>query len=349
LLVLSVISCAVPVPAVALQAPAAAQIQPGASPDAELKTGTELTRKGMLQEAIPHLLAGQRSGSNSFAAGFNLAICYLGTGSYKQAIATLEYLRSNGGNSAATNNLLAQAYIGDGQIARALEVFYEVSSQTPKDEKLYAFIADACTDHQDYALGLQVVEKGLQQLPDSARLHYERALFLGRLDRLDVAKPEFERAAALAPGSYIASLALVQEDLYQDKYSEAVLLLRDAIKAGHGDYQTYSLLGTVLMKQGAAPGDAEFAEAKAALEESARARQDYSATQIALGKLYIMESRFAEAVEHLEIGRRLEPNSSEVYASLAQAYLRLGDRAKARECQEQLSRVLDNKNLAPHP
>jgi predicted Zn-dependent protease len=107
-----------------------------------------------------------------------------------------------------------------------------------------------------------------------------------------------------------------------------------------------SLLGTVLMKEGAAPGQPEFTEAKEALEKSVQERPDYSATQIALGKLYGMEGRFVDAVEHLEIGRRLEPNNPEVYASLSHAYLRLGDRVKARQCQAELLRLLDEKK--PH-
>lgn len=330
--------------------------------DAELKLGTDLTRKGMLEEALPHLLLAQNGGANPYATAMNLSICYLGTGRYKQAIAALQKLRSSGNNTAAVNNLLTQAYIGEGETKLAWGAFTEAASQMPRDEKLYAFVADACTDHQDYALGLRVAESGLQQLQDSARLHYERALFLGRLDRLEEARPEFERAVALAPRTYIAYLAAVQEKLYDDQYPEAIRLLREAIKAqrqageppgpgGPVDYQMSSLLGTVLMKQGAAPGQPEFAEAREALEESAQARPDYSATQIALGKLYEMEGRFADAAEHLEIGRRLEPNNPEVYASLSHAYLRLGNRVKAQQCQAELSRLLEEKkaHLPPPP
>jgi tetratricopeptide (TPR) repeat protein len=323
------------------------EVQPQASvnADAELKTGSELTRRGMFEKAIPHLIAAQAAGANRYASAFNLGICYLGLGNYKQAIVTLQALRSTGSDTAPVNNLLTQAYLGDGQRQRAWEAFERAASQAPGDEKLYAFVADACTDHQEYELGLRVADRGLQELPDSARLHYERAIFLGRLDRLEEAKPEFERVAALEPGSYVARLAQVQEDLYLDKYSEAIRLLREAIESGNGaaDYQTFSLLGTVLLRQGTGPGDKQFEEARAALERSAREMPDYSATQIALGKLYGMEGRFQEAVEHLEIGRRMEPNNPEVYASLAHAYLRLGNRAKAHDCQVQLARLLTAK------
>ncbi len=320
-------------------APQAASPDQAASARAELRSGTDLTRSGSLAGAVPHLLAARRGGADEFSSSFNLAICYLGLGDFDQAVSTLEALRAGGHATAAVENLLAQAYLGEGSGTRALEAFRRAAALTPKDEKLYAFVADACTDHRDYALGLQVVTEGLRQLPDSARLHYERALLLARLDRLGEGKPEFERAAALAPGGYIATLALVQKALYEDDYPEAIRLLREGIRAGNNDYRTLSLLGAVLLRQGAAPGTAEFAEARAALEESAKQRPGYSATEIALGKLALMDGRPSEAVERLETGRRAEPDNPEVYAGLAQAYLKLGQREKARQCQQELLRL----------
>jgi tetratricopeptide (TPR) repeat protein len=310
----------------------------------ELQTGSRLTRQGSLEEAIPHLLAAQRAGADPYSTAVNLGICYVGTGRYKEAIAVLEPLRTSGSRASVADNLLAQSYLGDGQTRSAFRVFLEAADRTPKDEKLYAFMADACTDHHAYSLGLQVVDRGLQSLPDSARLHYERALFLARLGRFEEGRPEFERAAQLAPASYIAYLALVQKDLYEDDLSGATRLLHQAIAAGNRDYQMLSLLGTVLLHEGAAPGQPAFAEAQTVLEESAKDRPDYSATQIALGKVYLMLDRDRDAIEHLEIGRRLEPDNPAVYASLADAWGRLGDREKARAMRAQIGRLLAEKN-----
>jgi Flp pilus assembly protein TadD len=319
-----------------------------APPDAatELSTGADLTRSGLLVEAIPHLLAALRLNRDSFAAAFDLGICYIGTGNYKEAIVVLAPLHSSASHTPAVDNLLAQAYLGDGQTQAALSAFAEAAAATPKDEKLYAYMADACTDRQNYAMGLEVARRGLQQLPESARLHYEHAVFLARLGRFEEGKPEFDQAAQLAPESYIGYLAEVQKDLYEDDLSRAIEVLHHAIQAGHRDYQMLSLLGTVLLHIGAAPGQPEFAEAQAALEESARLRPDYSATQIALGKIYLMQGRFHDAAEHLEIGRKLEPDNPAVYTSLASAYQQLGELEKARQMRAQTSRLLAEKKSA---
>lgn len=314
--------------------------------ETNLRKGVELTREGLFKDAIPFLVKVREVAPEDYAAGFNLALCYLGVGEFKKAIGILNGLEQNGHNTAAVNNLLSQAYVGDGQPDQAFRSLEEASRQTPKDERLYVFVADACTDNYAYGLGLRVVDLGLQQLPDSARLHYERAVFLARLDRLEEAKPEFQRANKLAAGSDIAYLALIQEALYEDQFTKALSLTRQGIEAGHRDYRMLSLLGTVLMHVGVTPGQPGFAEAREALEASVAAHPAYSTSQIALGKLYLMEGRVSEAVGHLEIGQQLEPRNPAVYTSLADAYRQLGERDKARASIATLASLLRQKTVA---
>lgn len=326
-------------------------LQSNAVPETDLQKGVDLVKKGQFQGAIQFLVRAREEAPESYAAGFNLALCYLGVDEFKQAIQILNELKVSGHNAAAVNNLLSQAYVGNGQPELAFNALQEASRQTPKDEKLYAFVADACTDHYAYSLGLRVVDLGLQQLPDSARLHYERAVFLARLDRLDEARPEFQLASTLAPGSDIAYLASIQANMYDDKFPEALALIRKGIESGHRDYQMLALLGTVLMQSGVVPGQPGFAEARDALEASITANPGYSTSQIALGKLYLMEGKAGDGMAHLEVGRRLEPQNPAVYTSLARAYRELGEHDKAEESLAKLAELLREKAVmgAPHP
>lgn len=325
--------------------------QTNAVPETDLQKGVDLTKQDLFREAIPFLAKALAEAPENYVAGFDLALCYLGVNEFRQAIKILNDLKVSGHNTAAVNNLLSQAYVGDGQSARAFNSLQEAAAQTPKDEKLYAFVADACTDHYAYALGLRVVDLGLLQLPDSARLHYERAVFLARLDRLEEARPEFQLASKLAPGSDIAYLALIQANLYEDKFSEALSLIRNGIESGHRDYQMLALLGTVLMQTGVVPGQRGFVEARGALMASVAANPEYSTSQIALGKLYLMEGRAGDAVAHLEVGRRLEPQNPAVYTSLARAYRQLGEHEEAKESLAKLAELLREKaaTTAPQP
>lgn len=348
----SVLVCNLPAFPQALTGPPPAANQQSAGRDdarTELETGTRLTRAGALGEAIPHLLAAQSAGADPYATGVNLSICYIGTGAPARAVPLLESLRSSGYRTPTTATLLVQAYIAVSRSADAFSTLESAVASAPADEKMFAYAADACTDHHQYALGLRMMDLGVGKLPTSARLHYEKAVFLAELGNTDGARPEFDRAAQLEPDGYIGYLARVQKDLYDGKLSAANDLLHQAIQAGHRDYRILSLLGTVLLHEGAAPGDPAFEEAESALEESARQRPDFSATQIALGKMYLMQRRYREAVEHLQIGRALEPENPAVYTSLATAYRALGDRQKATEMSEELGRLLSREASSPAP
>jgi tetratricopeptide (TPR) repeat protein len=308
--------------------PPATMKQPGTDQnpqaESELRAGTELTRGGHFAEAIAHLLEAQGRVSNEYAAEFNLALCYVATGQFQKAIPVLSRLRGEGSENASVENLLAQAYAGNGQAGEAFEALQRATAFTPRDEKLYLFVADAFLGRQEHAQSLRVIELGLQHLPESARLHYERGYLLSMLDAFDGAKTDFERAARLAPRSEIGYLATAQENLFGGNLAEAIRVARTATAEGKQDYQLLAILGEALIRVGASPGQVEFVEARDALEKSVAARPNYASSQIGLGHVDLLDGRLEAAIEHLEIGRRLSPQNPAVYSLLAAAYRRSG-------------------------
>lgn len=312
----------------------------------ELQQGIELTRNAQFAEAIPHLGRAVRGGAEEYPSVFNLALCYVGTGQYDAALTQLRDLQKDGYNTAAVNNLLAQTYLGKTQSEEAWAAIREAARLAPLDEQMYALLADACTDHYDYGLGLKVAELGLQSLPASARLHYERAVFLARLDRLDEAKPEFAKAAKLGFGSDVGTLAAVQASLYDDRFDAAAATARAAIASGHRSAQMLTLLGDVLLQGGAVPGESGFEEARKALEAAVAEQPGSSTAQIGLGTLYLRENHAAEALPHLLIGQRMEPDNSAVYMKLATAYRKLANQTAARECMQRLGELLKERQAA---
>jgi tetratricopeptide (TPR) repeat protein len=299
--------------------------------ETDLQLGIALTRSGSFAEAIPHFLAAKGRVSDEYALEFNLALCYTGVGQFEEAIPVLSALRAGPHEGAAVENLLAQAYAGNGQAGEAFEALQRAASFTPKDEKLYLFVADGFLKRQEHAQSLRVIEFGLLHLPESARLHYERGYLLSTLDDFDGAKPDFERARQLAPHSEIAYLAEAQENLFAGNLAEAIRVSRSAIAEGKPDYQLMAILGEALIRAGASPAQPEFAEARTTLERSVAARPNYASSQIALGHVDLLDGKPDRAIEHLENGRRLNPQNPAVYSLLAMAYRKLGrlDQAEA--------------------
>jgi predicted Zn-dependent protease len=305
----------------------------------ELQTGSALTRRGEFTQAIPYLLAARGRVANDYAAEFNLSICYVATGQPRHAIPLLTQLRSSGHDNADVNNLLAQAYVGDSQDEKALDALKRAATLTHGNERLYMFVADACMGKQAYALGLEVVEVGLKNLPDSAQLHLERGMFLTLMDRFDDAKGDFELARKLAPDSEVAYIAGAEEAMYGGNVAEAVRISREGIAKGHNNFLLLTLFGEASLRSGITPGQKEFDEARQALEAAVSERPNYSSSQLALGKLYLLNGQTADAIVHLEEARALSPGNAAVYSNLAAAYRKQGEMQKAQDALAKLAEL----------
>jgi len=308
--------------------------------EAELQKGISLTSGGKFNEAIPHFLAAQGQVRDAYALSFNLALCYVGTGQYPPAIALLNELRSNGTSSANVENLLSQALLGNGQPEEAFAAFERASRLAPENEKLYLFIVESCMNAGYYDMGLKVVETGLKRLPRSAPLVFEHGILLARLDFIDEAMQELQKVTKLAPGSDVAYIAAAQESIFESNVDEAVRIAREGIGKGKRHFMLLALYGEAVMLSGVEVRSPEFAEARAALEQSIALSPTYVSARIALGKLYLMEGRMDDAVVQLNVARELDPKNTAVYSNLAAAYRRRGDTARA----EEMLAILDKLN-----
>lgn len=316
----------------------------GQQDQADLQTAIDLTRAGKFQQAIPLLLNLQQQGLNQYVVGFNLALCYVGVAQYQAAIRQLTNLIASGRADEQIQNLLAQAYIGAGDQPHAQAAFNAAAALAPKDEKLYLFIADACLQSSMNDFGMNVVDAGLQHLPRSAPLHFDRAMLLIQLDRLDDARTELRGVTALAPGSDVAYIAATQEALFAANVPQALRVAHEGIRKGHRHFMLAALYGEAVLRAGLEPADPEFSEALATLERTASQYPDLPTVQLTLGKLYLAGQRYADAINRLDLAREMDPRNPAVYASLAIAYRRTNQPEREQEALALLARL--NKEQA---
>lgn len=307
--------------------------------EVELQKGIALTRSGKFDEAIPHFLAARGQVADEYALTFNLSLCYVATGRFYPAIEYLNELRSRGRNNAAVENLLAQALLGNKRPDEAFQAFERAARLSPKDEKLYLYFAESCMDNGYHDLGLKTVEMGLQRLPRSARLTFERGLLLVKLDRLDEAKQELQKVTELAPGSDVAYIAAAQRSLFEGNVPEAVRVAREGLRKGQQHFMLLSIYGEAVLRSGAGPESPEFADARAALERAILKMPNYASAQIALGKLYLLEGRVDDAIARLNAARELDPQNPAIYSQLAAAFRRKGATQQAEEMLAILARL----------
>lgn len=305
----------------------------------ELQTGTDLTRNGKFAEAIPHLLAARGRVADEYAASFNLALCYVATAQYRLAVPIVEQLQEQNPATAAVWNLSAQVYVGNAQPDKAFGALQRAAQITPGDARLYSYVADACTAARDNALGLKVVDLGLRNIPRSARLHYERAVFLTALDRFLEAKKDFQLASELGQNTDIGYLAAVHESLIEGDLDASIREAREAISKGKDNYILLSLYSEAIFRSGVSPGSPRLHEAEQAAEKSITERPDFADSRIILGKLYRIDRRLDDSIAQFEVARKLDPQNPAIYSNLAMEYRLKGDPAGARDALGVLERL----------
>ncbi len=314
-------------------------VRPEPSAETDLRAGIAFTSRGEFDQAIPRFLAARGRVADAFALEFNLALCYVGTRRFRDAIPILSAI-PRGARAADVQNLLTQALVGDRQVDAAWKAFQQAASLAPQNEKLYLLVAQACLDEGFGELAGQVLETGLRNLPGSARLHFQRGIFYAQQDDNQQAAREFQRAQASAPGSEIASIAAAEQALIEGRIQDCIRSARSGIEAGHSHYLLLTLLGEALLRAGATPATpAEFREARAALEKAVAVQPGYFSSHVALGRVYLALGRKDEGIGQLETGRRLDPRNKAVYPPLAAAYRSAGQPKKAREALAALAEL----------
>ncbi|MHB8655735.1 MAG: tetratricopeptide repeat protein [Terriglobia bacterium] len=317
-----------------------AAIKPqGLDPTQQFRAGYLLAQHGHCQEAIPFFRGVRERFPDSFDTSFDLGVCYIRTKQYQQAIALLSGTHSRGDEGAQLDNLLAEAYEDNKQTQEAIDVLRQATVLAPKDENNYLDLANLCIDHNNYPLGIQVVNVGLRYRPNSERLTFQRGVLLALSDSFDLAVKDFQVAADLGPDSDLPYVGIGLVYLQQGKLKKTVEVLRARIRRQPNDYVMQYLLGEALIRSGVTLLAPSFNVALGALEKAVKLNPNFFRAQIDLAKIYLMARRVDDAIIHLEKARALAPKERAVYAQLANAYRQKGALPKAEAMMEKVAQL----------
>jgi tetratricopeptide (TPR) repeat protein len=312
---------------------------------AQFSLGLALAQHDLYGEAMPYFELVRQSYPDSYDVSFNLANCYVEAKQYPQAIAVLSALKERGHKTAELDNLLGEAYEGNQQINEAIGALREATALAPEEEDNYLDLAVLCIDHDAYDLGLEILNVGLHYRPQSDRLVFQRGLLYAMQGHFELADQDFQLASKLAPEKNLSYVGLGVSYMQTGNLPEAVRILRQRAKEKADDYTLQYLLGEALIRSGVSPGDPQFAEAKAALEQSVKLSQTFAPSRVELAKLRLREDRVDEAVELLETARKLDPADKAAYSQLAIAYRRQGKPEMAAAMLSTLAKLNDEDRV----
>ena len=293
----------------------------------------QLGRPEQAVEVLEILLAGAPGNLN---ARYNLAVAQLQTRRPAAAMRTLAPLVET--SDAETLNLLAAAQAADGNLEAAIRSLRRAAQLAPEDERNYLDLAMLCHKEGALEVASEILDAGLRRLPRSARLHAMRGVLYAQLSELDKATADFEQAGQLEPDQAYASMGLSVLLGQTGRLEGATRLLREKLALTPDDHTLNYLLADSLLREGVAPGQPEFAEARTALLHSIRGRPDFARAHAALGKVYLREGDAASAVRELETALRHDPENRPALSQLMLALRKLGRNQEAATAADRLRR-----------
>ncbi|MCI0391426.1 MAG: tetratricopeptide repeat protein [Acidobacteria bacterium] len=307
------------------------KLPPEADALIHFEAGVIFVRLEKYERAAGQFELARKGYPDPYEVTFNLTLAYIKSRNYTTAIRTAQGFISQGNKRADFYNLLAQAHEGNGQTVEAYNALRTATQLDPKDENNYLDLATLCVDHANYDLGLEIVGIGINNIPQSDRLYFQRGTLLAMKGQSAQAAADFETASKLSPQKNLPYVARGLVLLELNQTTKAIELLRQRVAASPNDYLAQYVLGEAINRSGPAAGSAEENEAIQALEKSVLVNPNFPASHATLGKLLLRRGEVDRAITELEKALELDSNESSSLYQLAVAYRKKGNQQRARE------------------
>jgi eukaryotic-like serine/threonine-protein kinase len=218
--------------------------------------------------------------------------------------------------------------------ARALDAIRTARKLNPDDPDVRISLAAVYseTGKTDEAIG--ELRAALERRPTDDNAHRQLAIALRNQGRAEEALQEYQQALAIRPNYFRNNSALGVFYYRRGQYAEAAIAFQRATENQPDSAWGFINLGAAYLKSG---------DTRRALENFERSIQiaPDEAAYSNVGTIHYTEGRYAEAARAFEEAVRLGPKNDVSHRNLGDAYLKLGQREKARAEYERASALSD--------
>ena len=271
---------------------------------------------------------------------YNLAVADLQNHQPDQAVDVLAPLSSV--KDADLLNLLALAYQQAKRPDDAFRVLENAIELNPQDETNYLDLAILCLEHNQEQRSALAATAGIARIPKASSLYLIRGVAYAQLAKYDKAESDFMTAAEVDPNQPHSTIAMSL--LYSDRNEldkEKALLTRQ-LTVTPNDAVTNYLLADLLIRSGALPDQPDFEKALMHLGKSLATKPDSAEAQILMAKLLSQDGKYAEALNHIDVALRVEPNNQSALNRKFVLLHKLHRNAEAAQVLSQLKTVLND-------
>ena len=334
---------------------------------AQFEAGLILARFGEFPAAERHFKLARAGHPDPLSVAYNLALAQYRLRKFEECAATLEELRRGWTISNISHPpdhpsaqkrermldllLLAKKEAPVDNLRQAID-------RDPGDEINYLAAADRLAEENKLLPAVELVERGLEQLPRSYSLRFKHAHLRYFLAQYGMAEAEYRKAAELRPDLDMPRVGLALVLMETRQLDEASTVLQEVLLRTPLSFYGHYLLGELAILSGVAPGSQVESKAVEHLKQATALQPDFffweGASPVALahtslGKLYLKRSDPASAVRELEKAVQLDPEATPAFYQLSIAYRKLGNKEKERQTLSQVRRLNQQRRELGRP
>lgn len=284
-----------------------------------------LAELGHSEEAIPLFEKALELQPNANNIRYDLALDQWMVNRPTNALATLQPSLSANDPDGHALKLAANIYESLGETQNAVQLLRSAIVHNPKDVDNYVDFATLSNNHKAYQVGIDMINAGLTQVPNSAQLYLARGILYSQLAEYDNAMADFEHANRIDPNLATAAEGLLQSQ--QHHLNAAIRKFRFAAKQRPKDAYAQYLLADALSQKSYIAGSVGYREEINAAKRAVQIDPTLTAAHDLLATLYLRSGEINLAIQHCQDALRQDPKDQQALYHLILA-LRKTDRRR---------------------
>lgn len=270
----------------------------------------------------------------------------LETKQHDAALKVLEPLLAADQSDPDLLSLASEAYEAAGDTPKAVSLLRQAIVLSPATAGYYNAFALLSLDHESFQVGIDMVNAGMQGIPDDPSLYISRGLLYAQLAQYDEAEADFETAERLDSAQSLSSYAMDLAELEKNNPVKALSEVRSQLKA-HPDSALHHYLLAKLLEKSASgmPGKASSEAISSALT-AIKLKPDFVEARDLLASMYFASGQYRLAIEQSELALHYAPADQSAMYHLIMALRHSGQSGDREKIQALVKRLSESQQAS---
>jgi tetratricopeptide (TPR) repeat protein len=262
------------------------------------------------------------------------------------ALSTLQPLLTSSAAASKALSLAAQIAEEKRDTPRAVEWLRAAIVKDPADAANYLLFATISFNHASYQVGIDVVNSGIQQSPDAAKLYLVRGVLQVQLSHYVPALADFEKAHALDPQLSFVEDAMGMIRSQQHDWAGSLQIFQQQAAEHPQDPLLQYLYAEALGNAGGESAGQNLTRAIAAVKRALQLEPGYQPARDLLCTLLLKTNQYTEVIDQAGIALRQDPTDQSALFQEIQAERRLGNKEAISPLVKRLQELKSQQQVA---